>query len=86
MSAFSRHPLRSDYEAAALRFPPKNAFAIPAKMLSPQNRRVRYAVDLELARAKEFPPYRETRQLRRQVKRLGPSRFIPNEPVGPDEV
>lgn len=101
MSAFDRHPLRADYEAAALRFPPKNAVEIMramhrrslggkvdvprARYLSPQNKRVRFAVDLERARAKEFPT-RETRQLRRQVARLGISRFIPEYIAGPDEV
>lgn len=90
MSSFDRHPLRADYEAAAVQFAPRRlggskgarSWDVP---ISAQNRRVRFAVDLQLARAKEFPA-RETRQLRRQVARLGTSAFIPEYIAGPDEV
>jgi hypothetical protein len=86
MSAFDRHPLRREYEAASLRFP-RRVLAHRDMPISPQNRRVRFAVDTEQARARSSAyPIRETRQLRRQVKRLGLSSFIPNAPVGPEEV
>ena len=52
-----------------------------AKGCSPQNRRVRFAVDTDLARAKLFPN-RETRQQRRHAQRKG-YRIVAR---GPEEV
>lgn len=98
MSAFDRHPMREQYEAAARAFAPKNAIEIlqamqrqaagekvripPARYVSAQNRRVRFAVDTDAARAKGYQPIAFTRQQRRYQKRMG-HRI---EAVGPEEV
>jgi hypothetical protein len=64
MSAFDRHPRKTLYEAQALAmryFDPTSKSYIKR---SPQNRRVRSAADL--AAAKTYEPFRETRQQRRR--------------------
>lgn len=98
MSAFDRHPLRKEYENAARAFPRRDLGGIGGAKgwsvnTSPQNRRVRYAVDLDQARARtDNLPIPNTRQIRRQVARLGPAAYAPSAQAlaeqqrGPEEV
>jgi hypothetical protein len=75
---------RGQLLTASREMPPKNALeilqamqrragghkvAIPqARHLSPQNRRVRFAVDTDNARAKVFPNFISRQQLRREAR------------------
>lgn len=80
MSAFERNPLRKKYEEAGRTLGVRlvGSRRLP---LSGQNRRVRFAVDADLARAKLFE-HRDTRQQRRWAKRKG----YRIAAIGPEEV
>lgn len=86
MSGFDRNPRRLEYgEAAADQ--PKRHFGGLGGMhvvgLSPQNRRVRFIADMDVARYREeCAPASETRQQRRAARRLAakdPDRWLKNE-------